>query len=114
MIAGDTPVLVHNTGGCPPAIQAIAKGERKLNEAHRAFGERLGGRSQFFDQVATDDLIARASKATPTQNAKGDWVYQVNYGSPVGVDRSTGLPTDFFTLVTNRNGHLVSAYPGLM
>jgi hypothetical protein len=24
------------------------------------------------------------------------------------------LPTDFFTLVTNRNGHRVSAYPGLM
>ena len=74
----------------------------------------LGGRSQFFDRVKTDDLISRASSSTPAQNAKGDWVYQVNYGSPVGVDRSTGLPTDFFTLVTNRNGHLVSAYPGLM
>ena len=115
VVAGVTPVLVHNAGACkPPAIQATAKSERKLNSAHRAFGDRLAGRSQFFDQVTTDDLIARASNVFPTRNAKGDWVYQVNFGSPVGVDRSTGLPTEFFTLVTNSNGHMVSAYPGMM
>lgn len=111
--ADGTPVLVHNTGLCPPRIQITPKGLRKIADAHLFGGSRLGGRSQFWDQEDPTDLINAAQNVMPMQDPDtGNWVYTVNAGRSIGVDRTTGLPTDMYTVVTNSNGHLVTAYPG--
>ena len=111
MLAGNTPVLVHNTGPCDPGIIVTPKGTRKIQDAHMAGGTRLGGRSQFFDQETVDGLVEQARGVQPRLVGK-NYVREVNAGRPVGVERSTGLPTDFYTVVTNSNGHLITAYPG--
>jgi hypothetical protein len=76
-----------------------------------AGGSRLGGRSQFFDQETVEGLVDGARGVQP-RLVGNNYAREVNAGVPVGVDRTTGLPTDFYTVVTNSNGHLVTAYPG--
>lgn len=94
-----------------PTAALTAKGTRKIQDAHMAGGTRLGGRSQFFDQETVEGLVEQARAVQPLPLGR-NYVRVVNAGRAVGVERSTGLPTDFYTVVTNSNGHLVTAYPG--
>lgn len=64
------------------------------------------------DQAAfLASLVGQASRVSPIQQANGNLAYIVNAGREVGVSRLTGLPTEFYTVIT-RGDELLTAFPG--
>ena len=57
-------------------------------------------------------LLDSGARMKPTQNS-GLGFRVVDEGSPVGIDRATGLPTSKYTIVTYGNGSLNTMYPGV-
>lgn len=72
---------------------------------------RTAGKSVFFDGEDIASLIGQASRVSPIRQSNGSLAYIVNAGREVGVSRITGLPTEFYTVIT-REGKLLTAFPG--
>ncbi len=71
----------------------------------------------FFPNNTTEPqlgtIVQQAVGIRPTQQGTADRFQRINdTGSTVGYDR-TAQPTTVYTVITNSNGQLVTAYPGL-
>jgi RHS repeat-associated protein len=93
------PVLVHN---CPRDI-----GHADIHQ----FPGIQAGKSQFFDNVNLDNLSDTGGIRGILQN-NGNMRYVLRAPSDIGVDRTTGLPTDVYTVIRNSAGRVVTMFPG--
>jgi RHS repeat-associated protein len=103
VVAGGAAVLVHNA--CDAAGLAHA------TDRHYWKGTRTTGKSQFFDQVDLGQLSNTSGRAGIRQ-PNGNVRYVIRGDGPVGVDRTTGLPTNTYTVIRRPNGDLVTMFPG--
>jgi hypothetical protein len=114
VLAGNTPVLVHNECGGGP-IRTNPEGIEHTMQRHFSTGEASAGKSLFYDSEMPHQLTAQA-EGTPFafRQSSGRVQHVVpDAGRAVGVDRTTGQPTRTFTVVTESNGDLVTMFPGL-
>jgi hypothetical protein len=84
VIAGNTPVLVHNTG---PACGL--PGHSGIHQ----FPGTIPGKSQFFDDANLNGL-SNTNGVQGVLQANGNTRYVMRGATDVGIDRTTGLPTN--------------------
>ena len=84
----------------------------KVLETHTAGGVLSAGKSLFSAGEDVKSLIQAAGSAKETVQAGGNVERVVDAGRAIGTDRSTGLPTSVYTVITDTSGNLVTAFPG--
>ncbi|MFD0350884.1 polymorphic toxin-type HINT domain-containing protein [Kitasatospora aburaviensis] len=122
VLAGNTPVLVHNSGGLCAGEDAYRIDEH-VKPRHTSSGDKTDGKSIFNDG---EDLyvLARGSdgKIGQYQSNTGRIQYVVDAGRIIGTDKN-GLPTRFYTIIRTARpemyetdyldfGDLVTMHPG--
>jgi len=70
-----------------------------------------GGKSQFYDGVNIGDL-SDTSGVQGTLQANGNMRYVMHAPEDIGVDRTTGLPTNAYTVIRGPAGNTITIYPG--
>ena len=76
------------------------------------FPGTLAGKSQFFDDVDLGGLASRTKGMDGFLQTNGNTRYVLRNPGGVGVDRTTGLPTDVFTVIRRPDGSVVTMFPG--
>ncbi len=60
------------------------------------------------------DLIKRSAQVPKTlQSSKRTYQRIVDAGREIGIDAMTGKPTSVFSIITNKAGDLITAFPGV-
>ncbi|MFC9336824.1 polymorphic toxin-type HINT domain-containing protein [Streptomyces sp. NPDC057020] len=123
VLAGNTPVLVHNTGGLCNDEDAYRIDEH-VTPRHTRGGDLNDGKSVFDDDVDMYELARGSDGQIGTFQAEtGRIQYIVDAGRIIGVD-AAGRPTQIYTIIrTSRRetwendflefGDLVTMHPGL-
>jgi RHS repeat-associated protein len=96
--AGDTPVLVHNCNDVGHA------------NIHQFPGIKIG-KSQFFDGENLGDL-SNTDNVSGTLQKNGNTRFVLRAPNEVGVDRTTGMPTDVYTVIRKPDGSVLTMFPG--
>ena len=76
------------------------------------FPNTLKGKSQFYDNVDLGGLASRTKGMDGFLRTNGNTRYVLRNPGGVGVDRTTGLPTDVFTVIRRPDGSVVTMFPG--
>ncbi|NYG58753.1 hypothetical protein BJ980_001676 [Nocardioides daedukensis] len=76
------------------------------------FPNTLKGKSQFYDNVDLGGLASRTKGMDGFLQTNGNTRYVLRNPGGVGVDRTTGLPTDVFTVIRRPDGSVVTMFPG--
>ncbi|UUW92397.1 hypothetical protein [Pimelobacter simplex] len=76
------------------------------------FPNTLKGKSQFYDDVDLGGLASRTKGMDGFLQTNGNTRYVLRNPGGVGVDRTTGLPTDVFTVIRRPDGAVVTMFPG--
>ena len=84
----------------------------KVLHAHTAGGLLSAGKSLFSAGEDVRALIQAAESAKTTVQAGGNIERIVDAGRVIGFDRSTGQITSIYTVITDRSGNLITAFPG--
>jgi len=104
-------------GLAPEAEGAITIGEEALEqvvERHTVEGALNAGKSIFNEGEEITGLVRGGESVSPTRQSFGrNFQRIVNAGRDIGVDRSTGNPTSFYTIITNAKNGLVTMFPGV-
>ena len=69
------------------------------------------GKSQFFDGENLSAL-SDTSGTQGTLQGNGNTRFVMRSSGPVGVDRTSGLPTDTYTVIRGPDGRVITIYPG--
>ena len=69
-------------------------------------------KSKFLVGEDLEALIYQADKVSTTLQSNGRYQRIVDAGRIIGTDRNTGLDTAVYTVITEADGTLVTAYPG--
>jgi len=69
------------------------------------------GKSQFFDQEDLGGLSDTSGNDGILQN-NGSMRYVLSRAEDIGVDRTTGLPTNIYTVIRAASGRVVTMFPG--
>ncbi|MFJ5530567.1 polymorphic toxin-type HINT domain-containing protein [Streptomyces sp. NPDC093261] len=112
VLAGKTPVLVHNTQCDPPFLDAA--GETYVRSKHMPGGAKADATKGLFNKDA--DLYKLADDAgefEPKLQDNGNYVRVGNAPDIIGTDVETGLPTKTYTVVTDKWGNVVTMHPGV-
>jgi RHS repeat-associated protein len=110
VIAGTTPVLVHNCGEPWMGENTYAKIDRDHGP-----NSTVPGKSKFDEGVDYDDLADHAANfpdRPQTTGTRCERICTSPNGKPIGVDQN-GLPTNVYTVVTEENGRIVTMHPGM-
>ena len=76
------------------------------------FPNTLKGKSQFYDNVDLGGLASRTKGMDGFLQTNGNTRYVLRNPGGVGVDRTTGLQTDVFTVIRRPDGSVVTMFPG--
>jgi hypothetical protein len=76
------------------------------------FPNTLKGKSQLYDDIKLGDLASRTKGMDGFLQTNGNTRYVLRNPGGVGVDRTTGLPTDVFTVIRRPDGSVVTMFPG--
>ncbi|MCX5129467.1 polymorphic toxin-type HINT domain-containing protein [Streptomyces sp. NBC_00347] len=112
VLAGNTPVLVHNSGGCGEDVYSI---EDHVTPRHTRDGADADATKSLFDDGADLGELATGSAGQigRYQSDTGNIRYFITGKDIVGTDRR-GLPTKTYTIVRDgRDGELITMHPGL-
>lgn len=93
----------------PREIKVTWKGLLHVIQRHTG---GMAGKSAFSDSAAVTGLVKAAEAVAPTPQAGGNFVRIVDAGRTIGTDVTTGQATSVYTVVTNKSGELVTAFPG--
>jgi RHS repeat-associated protein len=99
-----------------PATQQVKitdKGIKDVLERHFAGGARSAGKSLFDASESVNTLVSEGESLQPIQQAGGNFERIVQAARDVGIDRTTGLATNVYTIITNAAGDLVTMFPGV-
>lgn len=109
------PLLGGTIRRAPPvvatAITITAGGLQHVMDRHVAGGAQSANKSLFDDASAVSGLISKASGVTAVASGP-NMKYEAAAGGNIGLDRKTGKPTSLYTVITKKNGDLVTAFPG--
>ena len=72
----------------------------------------VANKSFFGDTAEVVSLIKAAESATAVPSVGGRFTRTLDAGRAIGTDITTGQPTSVYTVVTDSNGGLVTAFPG--
>jgi hypothetical protein len=72
----------------------------------------MAGKSFFGDSAAVTGLVKAAESVAATPQAGGNFVRVVDAGRTIGTDVTTGQATSIYTVITDKLGELVTAFPG--
>jgi RHS repeat-associated protein len=96
------------SGFAMAALFPIAISEARLTKVLEAHTKSL-----FSNQNEVKGLIEAAETVQPTKQAFGQNLQRiVDAGRIIGSDRATGAPTSIYTVITDKSGALVTAFPG--
>jgi len=73
---------------------------------------KWNNKSKFYDASEVKGLIRNATEYPSIQQPNGNLARIVNSDKIIGFDKITGQPTSQYTVITNSNGNLVTAFPG--
>ncbi|MBB2934390.1 hypothetical protein FHX82_001410 [Amycolatopsis bartoniae] len=111
--ASSVAVLVHNTN-CIDAMLDNAS-EKKVRDVHMPGGSLVTSDKSVFDAGVDLDALVDKANACPCRgpNANGNFERLVDNGSPVGrlSQDAGGLPTNWYMLVQDKYGGIMSMYP---
>ena len=110
VMAGTTPVLVHNCGEPWMGENTYAKIDRDHGP-----NSSVSGKSKFDEGVDYDDLADHSANfpdRAQTTGTRCERICTSPNGKPIGVDQN-GLPTNVYTVVTEANGRIVTMHPGI-
>jgi hypothetical protein len=110
VMAGNTPVLVHNCGEPWMGENTYAKIDRDHGP-----NSSVSGKSKFDEGVNYDDLADHSANfpdRPQTTGTRCERICTSPNGKPIGVDQN-GLPTNVYTVVTEANGRIVTMHPGI-
>jgi hypothetical protein len=114
VLAADTPVLVHNSNQCVPAMLDDMS-EAYVRGKHMPGGANVTpDKSVFNADVDLDDLVERGNAcACQGPNDRGFYERDVNHGSPVGrlSEEAGGLPTSWYRVVQDKYGGVITMHP---
>ena len=99
-----------------PATQQVKvtdKGIKHVLERHFAGGARSAGKSLFDASENVNTLVSEGESIQPIQQAGGNFERIVQASREIGIDRTTGLATNVYTIITNAAGDLVTMFPGV-
>lgn len=95
-------------------INLTQKGMAHILERHTVNNiAKFAGKSKFNAGEDIAGLITRATQQPMVPQANGNFQRIFNAGRNIGVDRATGQATSTMTVITNRDGDLITAFPGL-
>lgn len=100
-----------------PRLRVAAKSADEVADIGHAglrhqFPNTLKGKSQFYDNVDLGGLASRTKGMDGFLQTNGNTRYVLRNPGGVGVDRTTGLPTDVFTVIRRPDGSVVTMFPG--
>lgn len=94
-------------------INISERGLAHVLDRHTVGGTKIADKSLFYKGEDIVSLIRKAEKAKPIRQPGGNFERIVDAGRPIGVDKATGQPTSTFTVITNTEDDLITAFPGL-
>lgn len=98
-----------------PTSQKIITTESRLQhvtDGHTAGGVSSAGKSVFSSNTDIQALVRQAEGAKTALQPGGNYERVVDAGKTIGLDRTTGQPTSIYTIITDKYGNLVTAFPG--
>lgn len=96
-----------------PAINVIDDGLAHTLERHTANGmKEWAKKSKFNSADEIPDLIQQATPMPIVKQANGNFARVVDAGWDIGFDKISGKSTSVYTVITNSEGKLVTAFPG--
>jgi RHS repeat-associated protein len=94
--------------------ELTADARRHILDRHFPGGRLVGKDKSIFNFNEDLDRLTRAARrVAPIPQRNGNFVRIVDAGRPIGVDRATGRLTSIYSVVTDRNGEVVTAFPGV-
>ena len=76
------------------------------------FPNTLPRKSQFYDDIDLGALSSRTKGLDGIVQPNGNTRYLLRNSGGAGVDRTTGLPTDVYTVIRRPDGSVVTMFPG--
>jgi RHS repeat-associated protein len=99
--------------GADDAIRVTFGGMFHVWERHMFSGvQKFRGKSKFNIGEDVLGLIRKAAGCNPIPQANGRLQRTFDVGRNIGIDRTTGQQTSIMTVITNKDGTLVTAFPG--
>lgn len=83
-----------------------------IEDRHTAAGSNTDDASVFLPDADIPELIREAESAPAEEQENGRFSRVVQGTDTVGYDASTGELTDVYTVITDKNGELITAFPG--
>ena len=100
-------------GDCPAVKDPDNNFEQHVLPEHLDQGRgNPRNKSLFNSDQDIWQLIQNAGDGRSRVQRNGNIQYVVNAGQDIGVDRATGGQTQVYTVITDGNGNLITAYPG--
>jgi hypothetical protein len=97
----------------PPPHVGTGPGQANIGHAARHQYPEVGRKkSQFFDGINLEELANTEGRIGVMQE-NGRVRFEMTAKSDVGVDISTGLPTNRYTVIKETDGVTITMYPGL-
>jgi hypothetical protein len=59
-----------------------------------------------------ESLIQKGTQFPMTPQTNGNFSRIVDASRNIGIDRTTGTPTSIYSIITDKSGNLVTAFPG--
>ena len=80
---------------------------------HVAGGIKSAGKSIFSNSKEITTLVRSAESVEPILQENGKLRRIIDAGRIIGIDRTTGQPTSWYTVITDATNSLVTTHPGL-
>lgn len=111
------PVQFQKAAGYLELCEKIGGGRRDCWEVLTPTGGLdASGSQEVALRIAFGEALREAASAvgsiTPDQ-VSGRLAYTVDAGRTIGIDRTTGVGTSIYTVITDATGNLITAFPGL-
>jgi hypothetical protein len=113
VLAGNTPVLVHNCGG---DIGLDSEGEAYVKSKHTESGDRFDdSKGAFNPDEDLYDLAEKANDFPGVLQDNGNCAHVCTADHVVGHEsqRDGGMPTNVYTVISDRWGGVKTMHPGV-
>jgi hypothetical protein len=94
-------------------INITDRGLAHVLRRHVIGGSETSGKSLFAADQDVASLIRQAGSSTPSIQTRGRLAFKVDAGRIIGRDRLTGEGTSTYTVITDANRNLITAFPGV-
>ena len=111
--AGAEDVLVHNNDDGRCRVSVTESSVAHIEDRHIEGQGDWQTTSYFFEETDYIDLIMRAEAIDPIEQFDGRFARTIEVEGNIGFDRIDGVDTNLVTVITEADGTLVTAHPGV-